>query len=384
LLGEEGNLARPDLNVADLRLQMSRLRFDHHDYWGTLRDFERITITSVAANIRPSALHLEGQAMVGVGKAPEALEKLQQAAQMNPGNPEYLVHLTWAQLLAGDTGAAAKTAQLGLIKWPHVPDVQLMQTLLKRESATVRASVPLSQEWHLKGEGLVCCPCKVPCPCRSNGTPTHKHCENTGLIHIQRGHYGKILLDGFNFIAVNGAMETQIAPDMLYVEPAATDEQLIALERIMQSFNPLQPSIILNMARAPISVVTSSQDQVYEVRIPKLLQIRIRRELSPQGEPLLLTAALDQFSNTIEYARNLTYKFWDPNGALKWDYSGRQANFRTIDLDSRAYTSQSMLIQFTDGSGGFNKKQLELIKSQKLPLPRERSRQESTELERKK
>jgi hypothetical protein len=242
-----------------------------------------------------------------------------------------------------------------------------MQTLLKREDAAERARVPLSQEWHLEGEGLVCCPCKVPCPCRSNAAPTNKHCENTGLIHIRRGHYGKVSLDGFKFVAVNGAMETQTAPDMLYVEPSASDEQLIALERIMQSFNPLQPSIILNVQRTPISYAASGQN-VYAVRIPKLLEIRIRRELNSQGEPLFPTAALDQFSNTIEYARNLTYKLWDHAGALKWDYSGRQANFRTIDLDSRAYASQSMLIQFADGSGKFNKKQLELIKSQKLVL----------------
>jgi hypothetical protein len=308
--------------------------------------------------------------MVGVGKAADALENLQEAARTNPTNPEYFVHLTWAQLLAGDTKAAATTAQLAVRKWPDVPDVQLMQTLLKRESTAERGRVPLSQEWHLTGEGLVCCPCKVPCPCRSNGAPTNKHCENTGLIHIRRGHYGKVSLDGFNFVAVNGAMETQTAPDMLYVEPSASDEQLIALERIMQSFNPLQPSIILNVQRAPISYAISGQN-IYEVRIPKLLEIRIRRDLNSQGEPLFRTAALDQFSNTIEYSRNLTYKVWDQAGALKWDYSGHQANFRTIDLDSRAYASQSMLIQFADGSGKFNKKQLELIRSQKLHSPKQ-------------
>ena len=144
----------------------------------------------------------------------------------------------------------------------------------------------------------------------------------------------RVSLDGFNFVAVNGAMETQTAPDMIYAEPTATDEQLIALERIMQSFNPLQPSILLNVERVPISFVVSRHDNVYEVRIPKLLEIRMRRELNAQGKPLFATAALDQFSNTIEYGRNLAYKLWDRNGALKWDYSGRQANFRTIDLDS--------------------------------------------------
>ena len=96
--------------------------------------------------------------------------------------------------------------------------------------------------------------------------------------------------------------------------------------------------------------------------------MRVQRELNTRGQPLFPTAALDQFSNLIEYARNLTYKVWDQNGNLKWDYSGRQANFRIIDLDSRAYVNQTMLIQFADGSGGFNAKQVELIRSQGLPM----------------
>jgi Flp pilus assembly protein TadD len=383
LLARAGSPPPPDLNVSDLHLQIARLRFNRHDYWGTLQDLDKIAISDVVANLRPSALHLKGQALVGVGRATDALEKLRQAAQMNPANPEYLVHLTWAQLLAGDAEGAGITAQVAEVRWPNVPDVQLMRTLLKREADPNRVRVPLSQPWQLKGEGLVCCPCNVPCPCRSNAAPTHKHCENTGFIRIHSGHYGKVSLDGFAFVAVNSGMETRTAPDMLYVAPSATAEQLIAVERIMQSFNPLQPSMILNVERASISFGTWGQDNVYEVNIPKILEIRIRRELNRGGEPFFLSAALDQFSNKIEYARNLRYKFWDRNGDLKWDYSGRQANFRTIDLDSRAYTNQAMLIQFGDGSGAFNKKQLELIRSEKLPLPHKAPQHESTELPRK-
>jgi tetratricopeptide (TPR) repeat protein len=381
LLARSGGPPPLDLNVSDLHLQMARLRFDVHDYWGALKDVDKVTISDVVASLRASVLHLKGQALVGIGRATDALEKLRQAAQMNPANPEYLVHLTWAQLLAGDIEGAGITAQLAEVRWPNIPDVQLMRTLLRREADANHARVPLSQQWHLKGEGLVCCPCKVPCPCRSNGAPTNKHCENTGFIRIHNGHYGKVSLDGFAFVTVNSGTEMKSAPDMLYVEPSASAEQLIALERIMQSFNPLQPSMILNVERAPISFGTWGQDNVYDVNIPKILEIRIRRELNGEGEPLFLSAALDQFSNTIEYARNLTYKLWDQNGVLKWDYSGRQANFRTIDLDSRAYNNQNMLIQFADGSGAFNKKQLELIRTEKLPLPHKTPQHESTELQ---
>ena len=121
----------------------------------------------------------------------------------------------------------------GRFWWPNVPDVQLMQTMVKRESAAGRASVPLSQAWHVRGEGLVCCPCKTPCPCRSNAAPTYKHCENTGLIHIHRGRYGRVSLDGFNFIAVNGAMETWIS--YRATRTTLTDGLAMTLERLKPS-----------------------------------------------------------------------------------------------------------------------------------------------------
>ena len=148
----------------------------------------------------------------------------------------------------------------------------------------------------------------------------------------------------------------KLPPGMIYVEPSATDEQLIALERIMQSFNPLQPSIISNVERVPISFIRTGRNGVYEVKIPKILEIRIRRRLDRDGRPLFATAALDQFSNTIDYAQNLTYKLWDRDGTLKWDYSGRQANYRSIDLDSQAYIRQAMLIQFADAGWSLQQK----------------------------
>ena len=151
----------------------------------------------------------------------------------------------------------------------------------------------------------------------------------------------------------------------------------------MQSFSPLQPSIVTNVERAPI-IFAAPGENGYAVSIPNVLEIRVRRMLNRAGKPVFATTALDQFSNAIEYAQNLTYKFWDQRGALKWDYSGRQANFRSFDLDSRDYTNQSMLIQFADGSGSLNKKQLELIESRHLTRPRQSAPSEFSEMQQKK
>src|SRR5262249_43358966 len=150
------------------------------------------------------------------------------------------------------------------------------------------------------GEGLVCCPCPVPCPCRSNARPPKGHCENTGVFRFERGNYGRVRMGGLLFASVRSSMETRSEPSLLILDQTASDEQLIALQRLYQSFNPLRPLVFANVVRAKISFLSSKEQKDYEVQIPKLLLIRIERQLGSHGEPLYPTAALDHFSNTIE------------------------------------------------------------------------------------
>jgi Flp pilus assembly protein TadD len=368
LASAAGKQPPADLNVTELYLQLARLRFGHNDYWDTLRYLERIDPKLVPPSLQASALHLEGQALVGVGRAQEALGRLSQAAQKNPSNPEFVVHLSWANFLAGNLKAAASAAEFAAGKWPNVPDVQLMLTIQKRESTPEREQVPLSEEWHMQGEGLVCCPCKVPCPCRSNAPPTYGHCENAGLIHVRQGHYGKVSLAGLSFVTLNGTMSRTSAPSAVYVDHSATDAQIIALERLTQSLDPLRPAALMNVERVPIWYRKSEDGKTYEVEIPGVVRLKVRRQLDSQGHPAYRTAALDDFSNVLEYANNLTYVVWNKDGSPKWDFSGRQANFRLVDVDSADYKLGKMLKQFADGSGYFNARQLKLIEELRLPV----------------
>jgi hypothetical protein len=367
---EKGGSPSPGLKLSHVYLQLAQLRFNQHDYWDALRVFDKIEPGSVEPKLRAGSLNLEGTAFLGVRKPREARDKLRQAVHLDPSKPEYFVHLTWAHLLAGDIEAARATIEMAERKWPLLPEVQGVVPLVERERIAERARVPLSTEWHLKGEGFVCCPCAVPCPCRSNGLPTYGHCEYAGAFRVAKGHYGQIPLDGFIFAIADDAMEPQGGPPVLYVEPSATDEQLIALERVFQTLNPLQPFVFLDVKRAKISTNHSVSGEVYEASIPGLLQLKIRRQLDSKGQPLLPTAALDFLSNTIEYARNLVFRVSDEQARFKWDFTGRQANFRVFDVDSQDYRDGKMLAEFADASGFFNKKQLELIKTLKLPTLR--------------
>jgi tetratricopeptide (TPR) repeat protein len=356
----------PEIRLSDLFLQIARLRFEQHDYPGALEYSSKINLESLDQNAQAEVLHLQGLALLGSWQLTSSADTLRQAAEKRPSAPNYFVHWVWAELMAGNEEAATSAAETGSHNWSQLPDVRQVVALLSRERMPERIRVPYSADWHLMGAGLVCCPCKVPCPCRSNASPTFGHCENTGVYHITRGHYGDVSLDGFTFVVIDASMGGESVPSSLYVNPSASNEQVIALERVFQTFSPLRPVIFLNVKRVPLSLV-SEKEVTYAVKIPGVLELTIRRQLDSMGQPLMRTAALDFFSNTIEYAQNLIYKVWNGDGSLRWDFSGRQANFRKVDLDSDDYRRLKMLITYQDGSGYFNKKQLELINSMGLP-----------------
>jgi tetratricopeptide (TPR) repeat protein len=360
-----------DLKLAEVYLQIAQLRFNRFDYLGVLRYLDMVQPQSVDTDLQAAALDLRGAALLALGNVREARAKYRQAVQLDCSEPNYLAHLAWAELLAGENRAAVASAEVGKGKWPQAEEVQRVAGLIEREKDPERAGVPFTEDWHLKGEGVVCCPCAVPCPCRSNAPPTHGHCEPAGAIRVTQGHYGNTPLDGLLFATVTGSMGPATVPTVLYVDQSATVAQFVALERVLQTFKPMQPLASLKVKRVKMTFPNSPDEIAYELRIPGLLHLAIRRQLDEHGQPLFPTAALDYFSNTIEYARNVIYKASDEESSLKWDFSGRQANFRKIDLDSGDYRGGTMLVQYADGSGFFTERQLQLIKKFNLPMLRD-------------
>jgi tetratricopeptide (TPR) repeat protein len=367
LLAEGNTPALPDLRLSDLYLQIAQLRFSRSDYLGAIQYLNKVQPGSVEPDLEAARLDLLGVAFLALGRTQDARAQQMRAVQLAPCSRDFVSHLAWAELLSGDLQAATAAAETARAKWPQDPDVIEIAGIVQRESLPERKRVSFSQGWHLKGEGMVCCPCDTPCPCRSNAPPTHGHCESSGGFHIAHGHYGEIPLDGLTFVVVSGSMDTQSVPAVFYVDSSATTEQAIALEHIFQEFIPLHQFLSLDMRLSKVSFERLQEGKVYVVEVPDVIQMKIERQLDSNGKPLLRTAALDYFSNTLEYARNVIYKVSDGQADLKWDYSGRQANYRTIDLDSREYKDATMLIQYEDGSGYFTEKQLELIQAQKLP-----------------
>ena len=222
--------------------------------------------------------------------------------------------------------------------------------------------------WHLKGDGVVCCPCRVPCPCRMNAKPSFAHCEATLFLRIKQGQYGDVNLDGMKLVSSGGmcAVDYQHR-SALYFSSSDSPERQAAFIALDSSFSG-------NAAGHPYSRTVALNAQVidehlFKVSIPGILEIMADRNWGLPAPPMPMVAAPDHFANQLQYIQNLRYSIHDPEAGLDFDYSRRQANYRVVDLSDEDYRTKSMLIQYADYNGWYTPGQMALIKAQHLEIP---------------
>jgi hypothetical protein len=92
-------------------------------------------------------------------------------------------------------------------------------------------------EWSIEGQGYVNCNCAYGCPCQFNALPTHGDCRAALGFRIDRGHFGRIHLDGLCIASLYswpGAVHQGGGTMQLIVDVRADREQRDALLTIMR------------------------------------------------------------------------------------------------------------------------------------------------------
>lgn len=232
-------------------------------------------------------------------------------------------------------------------------------------SRTVR---PTGADWHLKGEGVVCCPCAVPCPCRTNGGATYGHCEATLYLHVSDGHYGDVRLKNLNVVDTSGPCGMSYERlSAIYLDRATPPEVQEAFLQLLASFSGGTHEFPYVREVSIHAQITDGH--LFQVSIPEILDMAVDRNWGQASPPLPAYAAQDRFANALQYVENIRYRMHDDGAKLHFDYSRRQANYRSIDLDAADYRERRMIIQYLDGSGWFNPAMLQIINQQHLLLP---------------
>ena len=234
-------------------------------------------------------------------------------------------------------------------------------------------STPAVEDFDLEGIAIFQCQCVAhACPCQKNGAPTHGTCEAADFVHIHKGHYGNVPLDGLDAVAIGNLVDQK--QDRLYstvyLDQTANPAQRRALTAIEQFLNGAYETAPLRTSPVQFVLITfneSPDKATYNITIPGILEERTFLQRDSSGKPVSTETAMDSWANLEHYADNMKFEYHDKEAQKGWDHSGAYANVKYFHLTKGMYDRKEMLGQYGDFSGHWTPEQLKLIRKQGLP-----------------
>ena len=122
--------------------------------------------------------------------------------------------------------------------------------------------------WKISGQLEEACSCNAACPCWFNSLPSRMNCSGVQVIFIDRGHYGKVKLDGLAIGQFTQSPDNQTMMDSfgkwnfsyLYIDEKATPAQREALEAVGKIVTPYTGSALTKIQVVPIKRVSNGKE----------------------------------------------------------------------------------------------------------------------------
>jgi TonB family protein len=205
-------------------------------------------------------------------------------------------------------------------------------------------------DWEIEGEAFTACPCDTPCPCRSNGPPSHPPCHATTTQWLASGHYGDVDLSGALWVSLGPESWTA-----LYFSQQMTAVQQKAVVDLYGSLSPGAPQAYRLLRATRVQLETNGR--LRRVIIPGILEVESEAPPEAEGRLAGLVPGMDVWTNWIAYGKTGVYRYREAELGASWDHSDRQSNHKKFRVSKADYENRRMLIQHGDGSGHWTRGQ---------------------------
>lgn len=133
--------------------------------------------------------------------------------------------------------------------------------IISAEASSAAEAKKNATAWKITGQLEEACTCDAACPCWFDSKPTKMTCGGFQVLFIQKGHFGKVPLDGLAIASTVQSPEGQTMMESfgkwnfsyLYVDEKATPEQRKALEEIGKTILPYAGSTKTEIRNLPIT-----------------------------------------------------------------------------------------------------------------------------------
>ena len=125
-------------------------------------------------------------------------------------------------------------------------------------------------EWSMQGSQVSHCNCNIGCPCQFNALPTHGNCRAYIFVQIDKGHFGKVKLDGLRWGGLfewPGPIHEGNGTAMVIVDDHATAEQKAAIEAIASGKETEPGTLITQIFSMMLTKVLPTQVKPIELSL---------------------------------------------------------------------------------------------------------------------
>jgi hypothetical protein len=169
-------------------------------------------------------------------------------------------------------------------------------------------------DWRLEGEWMKNCSCAFGCPCDFNARPTQGYCKGLAGMHITKGHFEGVRLDGLSFfmtVHFPGALHEGNGQAQPIIDERASPEQRDALFKILSGQNAAEGtlfqifSLIITRMHdpifAPISFHSDQAGRTARLSIPGVLESDVEPIKNPvTGAPHRIKVVMPEGFEHIE------------------------------------------------------------------------------------
>jgi hypothetical protein len=147
-------------------------------------------------------------------------------------------------------------------------------------------------DWRMRGIQVSNCNCDFGCPCQFNSLPTHGNCRAYMFVQIEKGHFGKVSLDGLRWgglFSWPGPIHLGGGTAMAVIDERADPEQRAALEAIAQGKETEPGSLITQVFSATFATALPTQFKAIELSIEErtgTARVRVPGLLDASAEPI--------------------------------------------------------------------------------------------------
>lgn len=167
------------------------------------------------------------------------------------------------------------------------------------------------ESWAIDAELVECCCCDPICPCLVGSSPTRGHCLGNRLVTIESGHFGGVALDGISVVLTFKIGEWS----KLYVDDAATDEQVVAVRQLLERQWASLFTNVLEIERVPVTF--EKDETTISFAVPAAV---VELELmTGAGDRAIEVLNLRSFRDYVQYkARTLTHTADDASQSFEF------------------------------------------------------------------